>query len=173
LPALSHERVLDLIDPVFAVLAAITVISAILALEAKEVVYGAIALSLCFVGIAGFFALLDAVFLAMFQLTVYVGAIAVLILFTVMLVRREQWIKMKENVNPVLGILVGIVIALGLGYFVYASTITHVIPSVEQAPFTLIGVQILSDYWLALIALALVLASAVIGAVVLAKLEKD
>ena len=165
--------VVDLIDPVFAVLAAVTVISAILALEAKEVVYGAIALSVSFVGIAGFFALLDAFFLAMFQLTVYVGAIAVLILFTVMLVRREQWLKMKENVNAALGILIGIVVALSLGYFVYTSTIAHIIPSVEQAPFTLIGVQILSEYWLALITLALVLASAVIGAVVLAKLERD
>ncbi|MFN3622325.1 MAG: NADH-quinone oxidoreductase subunit J, partial [Nitrososphaerales archaeon] len=64
----------QLVDVVFAVLAVITVVSAILALEAKEVVYGAIALALSFVGIAGFFALLDAVFLAMFQLTVYVGA---------------------------------------------------------------------------------------------------
>ena len=162
-----------MVDVAFVVLAAITVISAIVALEAREVVYGALALALCFVGIAGFFALLDAVFLAMFQLTVYVGAIAVLILFTVMLVRREQWLKAKEGVHRVVGVLVAILLALGFGYFVYATTITHVTPSVEQAPFTLIGVQILSEYWLALIALALVLASAVIGAVVLAKLERD
>lgn len=162
-----------MVDVAFVVLAAITVISAILALEAKEVVYGAIALSLCFVGVAGFFALLDAVFLAMFQLIVYVGAIAVLILFTVMLVRREQWLMAKENVHKVLGVLVAIVVALGLGYIVYASTITHVTPIVEQAPFTLIGVQILTEYWFALITLGLLLASAVIGAVVLAKLERD
>lgn len=162
-----------MIDVAFALLAIITVISAILALEAKEVVYGAIALSLSFVGIAGFFALLDAVFLAMFQLTVYVGAIAVLILFTVMLVRREQWLKAKEGVHSVLGVLVAIIVALGLGYLVYASTITHVTASVEQAPFTLIGSQILSEYWFAFITLALVLASAVVGAVVLAKLERD
>jgi len=162
-----------LVDVTFAVLAAITVISAIVALEAREVVYGALALALCFVGIASFFALLDAVFLAMFQLTVYVGAIAVLILFTVMLVRREQWLRAKEGVHRAAGVLVAILLTLGLGYFVYTSTITHVTPSVEQAPFTLIGVQILSEYWLALIALALVLASAVIGAVVLAKLERD
>jgi len=164
---------MKLVDTTFVVLAAITVVSAIVALEAKEVVYGALALALCFVGIAGFFALLDAVFLAMFQLTVYVGAIAVLILFTVMLVRREQWLKAKEGVFRLAGILVAIAVALGLGYLVYASTITHVTPSAEQAPFTLIGVQILSEYWLAFIALALVLASAVIGAVVLAKLERD
>jgi len=162
-----------LVDIAFAVLAVITVISAILALEAKEVVYGAIALALSFVGIAGFFALLDAVFLAMFQLTVYVGAIAVLILFTVMLVRREQWIKAKEGVHRTAGVIVAIVVALGLGYLVYASTLATVIPSVEQAPFTLIGAQILTEYWLAFITLALVLASAVIGAVVLAKLERD
>ena len=162
-----------MVDATFAVLAVITVVSAIVALEAKEVVYGAIALALSFVGIAGFFALLDAVFLAMFQLMVYVGAVAVLILFTVMLVRREKWLEAKEGVHKALGVLVAIVVALGLSYFVYASTITHVIPSVQQAPFTLIGAQIFSEYVFALIALALVLASAVIGAVVLAKLERD
>jgi NADH:ubiquinone oxidoreductase subunit 6 (subunit J) len=162
-----------LVDVTFIVLAVITVVSAVVALEAKEVVYGALALALCFVGIAGFFALLDAVFLAMFQLMVYVGAIAVLILFTVMLVRREEWLKVKEGVHKAAGVLVAIVVALCFGYFVHASTMTHITPSVEQAPFTLIGAQILSDYWLALIALALVLASAVIGAVVLAKLERD
>jgi len=162
-----------LVDVTFLVLAAVTIVSAIVALEAKEVVYGALALALCFVGIAGLFALLDAVFLAMFQLMVYVGAIAVLILFTVMLVRREEWLKVKEGVHKAAGVLVAIVVALCFGYFVYASTMTHITPSVEQAPFTLIGAQILSEYWLAFIALALVLASAVIGAVVLAKLERD
>jgi NADH:ubiquinone oxidoreductase subunit 6 (subunit J) len=162
-----------LVDVTFLVLAAVTIVSAIVALEAKEVVYGALALALCFVGIAGFFALLDAVFLAMFQLMVYVGAIAVLILFTVMLVRREEWLKVKECVHKAAGVLVAIVVALCFGYFVYASTMTHITPLVEQAPFTLIGAQILSEYWLAFIALALVLASAVIGAVVLAKLERD
>lgn len=162
-----------MVDAVFALLAVITVVSAIMALEAKEVVYGAVALALCFLGIAGFFALLDAVFLTMFQLTVYVGAIAVLILFTVMLVRREQWLKTKEGVNKAAGVLVALAVALSLGYLVYASAITPVEPTAEQAPFTLIGVQIMSEYSVALIALALVLASAVIGAVVLAKLERD
>ncbi|MEM1994690.1 MAG: NADH-quinone oxidoreductase subunit J [Nitrososphaerales archaeon] len=162
-----------MVDFVFAALAIITIVSAILALEAKEVVYGAVALALSFVGIAGFFALLDAVFLAMFQLTVYVGAIAVLILFTVMLVRREQWLKIKEGVYRTAGVVAAVIIALGLGYLVYASAFTHATPTLEQAPFTLLGPLILSDYWAALVALSLVLASAVIGAVVLAKLERD
>ncbi len=162
-----------MVDAVFALLAVVTVVSAILALEAKEVVYGAVALALSFVGVAGFFALLDAVFLAMFQLTVYVGAIAVLILFTVMLVRRERWLKTKEGVYKSVGIVASLAVAVGLGYLVYSSSITHVTTTVEQAPFTLIGALILSEYWAALVALSLVLASAVVGAVVLAKLERD
>lgn len=162
-----------MVDVVFVILAVITIVSAILALEAKEVVYGAVALTLTFVGMAGFFALLDAVFLTMFQLIVYVGAIAVLILFTVMLVRREEWLKRKEGVHRAAGVLVAVAVALALGYLVYVSAIANVTTTVEQAPFTLIGALILSEYWLVLVVLSLVLASAVIGAVVLAKLERD
>src|SRR3546814_11664694 len=47
--------------------------------------YGAIALAISMLGIAGFFLLLDSPFVAMFQITVYVGAVAVLVIFTVML----------------------------------------------------------------------------------------
>ncbi len=162
-----------LVDVAFLVLAVVTVGSAILALESREVVYGAVALALSFLGVAGFFALLDAVFLAMFQLTVYVGAIAVLILFTVMVVRREQWLQTKEGVHRAVGIGAAILVALSLGYIVYTSSLAQVQPALPQAPFTLIGPEVLSEYGLVLVTLSLVLASAVIGAVVLAKLERD
>ena len=48
-------------------------------------------------GIAGFFLLLDSPFVAMFQILVYVGAVAVLIIFTVMLVRTQALFSTKED----------------------------------------------------------------------------
>ena len=48
-------------------------------------------------GIAGFFLLLDAPFVAMFQITVYVGAVAVLVIFTVMLVRTQALFSRRED----------------------------------------------------------------------------
>ena len=63
------------------------------ALEAREIIYGAIGLAFSFFGVAGLFFLLDAPFVAVFQITVYIGAVAVLILFTVMLVREGRWMR--------------------------------------------------------------------------------
>ena len=88
-------------DAVFLALTAITIGSAI-ASELRSLIYGSIALMGTLGGIARFFFLLDAPFVALFQLAVYVGSIAVLILFTVMLVKRElifKKLKIKKNLQ--------------------------------------------------------------------------
>ena len=51
-------------DPVFIGVAVLTVGAAIVALETRELIYGAIALAISMLGIAGFFLLLDAPFVA-------------------------------------------------------------------------------------------------------------
>ena len=84
-------------DPVFIGVAVLTIGSAIISLETRELVYGAIALAISMMGIAGFFLLLDAPFVAMFQIAVYVGAVAVLVIFTVMLVRTQALFTTKED----------------------------------------------------------------------------
>ena len=84
-------------DAVFLALTVITIGSAIAALELRSLIYGSIALMGTLGGIAGFFFLLDSPFVALFQLAVYVGSIAVLILFTVMLVKRELIFKKIED----------------------------------------------------------------------------
>src|SRR5438445_7382337 len=73
-------------DLTFLALATVTVASAILALEARDLVYGAAALGITFLAMAGLFFLLDASYVGAFQIAVYIGAVVVLILFTVMLV---------------------------------------------------------------------------------------
>ena len=60
-------------DAIFIGVAVLTIGSAILSLETRELIYGAIALAISMLGIAGFFLLLDSPFVAMFQITVYVG----------------------------------------------------------------------------------------------------
>src|SRR4029078_12477146 len=86
-----------MVDAYFVGIAVLTIGTSILALESKELIYGAIALALSMLGIAGFFLLLDAPFVAMFQIAVYVGAVAVLIIFTVMLVRTQALFTTKEE----------------------------------------------------------------------------
>ena len=78
-----------MVDALFLGIAVLTIVSAIAALEMRSLIYGGIALMGTLGGIAGFFILLDSPFVALFQIAVYVGSIAVLILFTIMLVKRE------------------------------------------------------------------------------------
>jgi len=87
----------DMADALFLAVSVLTIGSAIAALEMRSLVYGSIALMGTLGGVAGFYVMLDSPFVAMFQLAVYVGSIAVLILFTVMLVKRELIFKKIED----------------------------------------------------------------------------
>src|SRR6186997_2805425 len=86
-----------MVDAYFVGIAILTIGASVLALESKELIYGAIALAISMMGIAGFFLLLDSPFVAMFQIAVYVGAVAVLVIFTVMLVRTQALFSTKED----------------------------------------------------------------------------
>ena len=57
-------------DIVFLVVSLLTVFFAILALESRELVYGSVAFSLSFLGLAGLFILLDSLYIAIFQVLV-------------------------------------------------------------------------------------------------------
>ena len=71
----------------FLVLAGITLVSAAGAMVLRTVVHSALALALAFAGIGLLFLNLNAQFLGLAQLLMYVGAIAVLIVFVIMLTR--------------------------------------------------------------------------------------
>jgi len=73
----------------FLFLAASALISALLVIASKEVVHSVIALATCFISIAALFIMLSAEFVAIVQILVYVGAIVVVILFGIMLTKRE------------------------------------------------------------------------------------
>src|ERR671919_2628378 len=100
-------------DAAFYGLAILTIGSSIVALESRELVYGAIALAISMLGIAGFFLILDSPFVAMFQITVYVGAIAVLVIFTVMLVRTQALFSITEDKNRKLAGIIFMLIFIG------------------------------------------------------------
>ncbi|MDQ1274876.1 MAG: dehydrogenase subunit [Euryarchaeota archaeon] len=74
---------------VFGILALVTVFFAIFVVIAKDVVRAGLALIMCMFGVAGLYILLNAQFLGIIQVLVYIGAIGVLILFAVMLTKRE------------------------------------------------------------------------------------
>lgn len=157
-------------DVAFLALAVITIGSAIAALEMRSLIYGSIALMGSLGGIAGFFLLLDAPFVALFQLAVYVGSIAVLILFTVMLVKRELiFNKIEDKRRKFAGIGLMLLIMVSLGAIFIDSGIKTITTDEPPVDFRDIGADFVTYYWPALILMGLILASTVTGALVLAR----
>ena len=159
-------------DVALLALAVLTIGGAIAALEMRSLIYGSISLMGMLAGVAGLFFLLDSPFVALFQIVVYVGAIAVLILFTVMLVKRELIFKKIEDPRRKwAGIGLMLVMMVALGAIILDSGIREITTDEPAVDFRNIGEDFLTYYWPALIAMALILAGSVTGALVLAKRE--
>ena len=79
-----------MIDLLFYVFAAITLISALLMVVSPNAVNGAICMIVSFVATAALFVLLEAYFLAVLQVLVYAGAVMVLFLFIIMLLDVDK-----------------------------------------------------------------------------------
>ena len=73
----------------FLVIAIITLSGALAAATLRKLIHAALCLVIAFVGVAAYFFLLGAEFVGLVQVFVYVGAVAVLIVFTILLTRRE------------------------------------------------------------------------------------
>jgi NADH:ubiquinone oxidoreductase subunit 6 (subunit J) len=162
-------------DIAFVVISGLTIGSAIVALEAKQVVYGAIALAFSFLGVAGLFIVLDATFVALFQIIVYIGAIAVLILFTVMLVTREVETEVKREPFRPLGIAIAVAIALFVGAVATLSNLSTMYDtsSFNYSVVSAIGNALTSQYATPLEVLALILGASIVGAITLARVDQE
>ena len=162
-------------DLVFLAMMVVTVGSAIFALEADEIIYGAVGLAGSLFGVAALFFLLNAPYVAVFQIAVYIGAVAVLILFTVMLVRQEKWAKEVPATSGtrLAGIVTGIAVALALGLAVVATDLSSFDNLVNTATFVDIGQLISTGDAPVLEVLALVLAASVVGALTLSRIDKE
>jgi NADH:ubiquinone oxidoreductase subunit 6 (subunit J) len=125
---------------------------------------------------AGFFVFLDAPYLAMLQIGVYGGAVVVLILFTIMLVRREETNPLpgpSEGGKGIVGLWLAGLLAVGIsGVAALAGPNLPTEPPPGDLPISGLGLVLTSEYPVPLVILALLISAAMIGALVLAKLEK-
>jgi len=74
----------------FLIIGAATLVAAVLVVTAQKVMHSALWLIVALFGVAALFATLEAGFFAAIQVAVYIGAIAILIIFAVMLTRRSM-----------------------------------------------------------------------------------
>jgi NADH:ubiquinone oxidoreductase subunit 6 (subunit J) len=164
-------------DIVFLALSGLVIVSAIFALEARELIYGAVGLAFSLIGVAGLFILLGAEYLAMFQVSVYVGAVVVLILFTIMLVRRESGRILEEEEPGRLGragMLVAALVALAV-----AGAVLVLVPASLEAPefypvpLRELGRLLASSYAIALVILGLLVGATIVGGLTLVRVERE
>src|SRR5271165_7207279 len=124
----------------FYVFAGITLTSAVMVISSRNPVHSVLFLILAFVNAAGLFVLMGAEFLAMILIVVYVGAVAVLFLFVVMMLDVD-FAELRQgflNYLPVGGLIAFIFLfelLLVLGAWVVgpgvAKTITAPIPNID------------------------------------------
>ena len=158
----------------FYLFSAVTIASAVMVIGSRNPVHSVLFLILAFVNAAGLFILLNAEFLAMILIVVYVGAVAVLFLFVVMMLDVD-FVELRQgflNYLPI-GALIGIVLLaeliLVLGGWVFApdavSAVAAPVSSVSNTEA--LGLLIYTRYVYFFQAAGLVLLVAMIGAIVL------
>lgn len=152
----------------FAALAGLSVISALGVVLLRHVVYGALFLGLCFASIGGLYALLGADFLFASQILIYVGAIAVLFLFVVLLSGRRAEFTAPAFGGAAFGGAVAAVVAAALltGIYVRAKVLLQAAssPAGFKPTTASIGEAILGPHALGMEIMGLVLLVALVGA---------
>lgn len=102
---------------IFLIIALVTSFSAIMVVSMRNLFHAALWLILALLGVAALFALLEASFFAAVQLLVYIGAIAILIIFAIMLTRHIMT-EEETQINRLWGlalILLAVVFAIIIG----------------------------------------------------------
>lgn len=84
------------------ILLAIVIIAAILAIELRDLIYAAISLAVMSIAMAGVFWILNAPWVALFQLMIYAGAVTVLLISTVALTERYESGEPVEDLDRLL-----------------------------------------------------------------------
>ena len=96
----------------------IAIISAIMVTAARNTVHSVFFLILDFISISSLFIMIGAEFLGMMMLIVYVGAVAVLFLFVVMMLnvaeQKQSWFIGKKSTHIPIGLIVSVLILLEL-----------------------------------------------------------
>lgn len=151
-------------------------VSSVLMITRRNAVISALFLILNLAGLAGLYLLLNAQFIAVAQVIVYAGAIMVLFLFVIMLLRPENEKKFMEA-NPAVKIFAVVISGLIFVQLVYLIFFSHpssvpqasVAASVKAGTIEEIGRELFINYVLPFEAAGFLLLAATIGALVLAK----
>ena len=154
------------------ILGLVSVGSAVAAMSLRNVVHCLLWLVVSFVGLAGLYLALSATFVGLAQVLVYLGAVAILIVFAILLTRGGIGLKtsLSGPRSRVIGVGVAVLVFGGLAGAI-ATLNRRGSDEVAEPAVRQIGELLLTVYVVPLQAVALLLTGALIGAVVLAMSE--
>ncbi|WP_265563155.1 NADH-quinone oxidoreductase subunit J [Sphingomicrobium arenosum] len=157
---------------VFTLFASLAIISALLVVFARNPVHSVLWLIVTFFNAAGLMILLGAEFIAILVILVYVGAVAVLFLFIVMMLDVDfAQLRSGFTQNLPFGILIALVLLAEMGIAVIAGQAGPVIadapPPIEQSNIVAMGELLYGRYLVPFELSGLILLVAMIGAIVL------
>ncbi len=156
----------------FVVLAVIGSVGAIRLVTARNVVHAALYLVVALSMVAGVYLLVAAEFLAWVQVLIYVGAIVVLLLFSLMLTKAPIGRETLDNQQRGVAALVGVGIAAGLAYLIQQTFGNSEPVVLRPARTATVGVSIFRDYVLPFEVISILLLAALVGAIVLARRDE-
>lgn len=159
---------------IFWILAVLTVAGALAAILLKNTVHCALAVTIAFAGLALLYLQLDAQFAGFAQILIYIGAVAILVVFAILLTRGSETPSGGAfSRSWFAGILIAAAVFAVLGWAVIQSI--PMLPRQADTPsvtVSQIGNALLSRYVLPLEIVALLLTAALVGAVIVAMHEK-
>jgi len=155
----------------FYLTAVLTVAFAIAAMTLRRLIHCALCAAGAFASLAVIYLQLDAEFIGFAQLLVYVGAIAILIVFAVLLTSGLEANPGTRQASRswIAGVFIAGLVLAGLGIpIVVSPSLHHVAPTAAAAPVKDIGEKLMTTYVLPLEMVGVLLTAALLGAAVIA-----
>ena len=154
----------------FVIIALLTLAAALASATLQKLMHAALSFAVTFVGIAAFFFLLGAEFVGLVQVFVYIGAVAVLIVFTILLTRRD--VEKDRGFNWS-GVVVAVAVFGGLIWAILETqSLPIAAPEIPALTVKRIGEVLMTSYVWPLQCVGLLLTAALIGALILVMEEK-
>ncbi|MCX8091791.1 MAG: NADH-quinone oxidoreductase subunit J [Verrucomicrobiae bacterium] len=158
----------------FLIIAVLTLAGAIAAVTLRNLVHCALALVVAFAGLAAAFLQLDAQFVGFAQVLIYIGAVAILIVFAVLLTRGGEPPQQQTfSLSWPWGLAVAAVVFATLAWAISGSFAARREPAAQvEATTKQIGDALMTRFVLPLEVAGLLLTVALIGAVLIAMRER-
>jgi len=154
----------------FVVIAILTLAAALATATLQKLMHAALCFAVALVGVAAFFLLLGAEFVGLVLVFVYIGAVAVLIVFTILLTRRDIG---KDHGFNWGGVLVAVAVFCGLVWSILKTqSLSSVAPHIRALTVKRIGEALMTNYVWPLQCVGLLLTAALIGALILVMEER-